>query len=56
MAKADYFKSSIADEQHLALFVKDYIDDVDGYSGIALTRYMADCIGGGTPIEWEDVL
>ena len=56
MAKADYFKSSIADEQHLALFVKDYIDDVDGYAGIALTRYMADCIGSGTPIEWEDVI
>ena len=56
MAKADYFKSSIADEQHLALFVKDYIDDVDGYSGIALTRYMADCIGSGTPIEWEEML
>ncbi len=25
MAKADYYKSSIMDEAHLALFVKDYI-------------------------------
>lgn len=29
MAKADYYKSSIMDEAHLALFVKDYIDDPD---------------------------
>ena len=56
MAKSDYMKSSIADEQHLALFVKDYLDDPDGYDGIALTRYMADCIGKGEPITWEDVL
>ena len=28
MAKNDFYKSAIADEQHLALFVKDYIDDV----------------------------
>lgn len=56
MAKADYFKGSVADELHLALFVKDYLDDVDGYDGVALTRYMADCIGSGTPIEWEDAL
>lgn len=31
MCKADYYKRSIADEAHLALFVKDYIDDVDAY-------------------------
>ena len=56
MARADYFKSSIADEQHLALFVKDYMGDVDGYPTIAFTRFYADCIGTGTPINWEDML
>lgn len=39
MAKADYYKSSIADESHLALFVKDYIDDPDGYEGLPFTRF-----------------
>ena len=56
MAKADYYKSSIADESHLALFVKDYIDDPDGYEGLPFTRFYADCIGSGTPIMWSDML
>lgn len=56
MAKADYFKSSIADEAHLALFIKDYIDDPDGYDGLPFTRFYADCIGSGTPILWEEAL
>lgn len=56
MGKADYMKSSIADDQHLALFVKDYLDDTDGYDGLPLTRFMADCIGSGTPITWLEVL
>ena len=56
MARADYYKSSIADEAHLALFVKDYIDDPDGYDGLPFTRFYADCIGGGTPILWEEML
>ena len=56
MAKSDYMKSSIADDAHLALFVKDYIDDVDAYDGMPFTRFYADCIGVGKPIMWEDVL
>lgn len=56
MAKADYFKSSIADEAHLALFIKDYIDDPDGYDGLPFTRFYADCIGSGTPVLWEEML
>lgn len=56
MAKADYFKSSITDEAHLAMFVKDYIDDPDGYEGLPFTRFYADCIGSGTPIIWEQML
>lgn len=56
MAKADYWKSSIEDDAHLAKFVKDYLDDFDGYDGMAMTRFYADCIGNGTPIVWEDML
>lgn len=56
MARADYFGSSIKDEQHLALFVKDYIDDSDGYDTIAFTRFYADCIGKGIIINWEDMI
>lgn len=56
MARADYWASSIADEMHLAKFVKDYIDDPDGYDGLPFTRFYADCIGSGTPIMWEDMI
>ena len=56
MCKADYLGSSIPDEQHVALFIKDYVDDKDGYPELPFTRFYADCIGSGTPINWEDML
>ena len=56
MAKADYHGSSIVEELRLIRFVKDYLDDPDGYDGVALTRFYADCIGKGEAIPWEDVL
>lgn len=56
MAKADYMGSSITDELHILKFVKDYIDDPDGYEGLPMTRYFADVIGKGITIDWEDML
>ena len=56
MARADYYGSSIADEQHLAAFVRDYLADADGYDEVAMTRFYADCIGKGEQIPWSDVL
>lgn len=56
MGKSDYYKSSIADEAHLALFIKDYIDDVDAYKGMPFTRFYADCIGSGNPIIWSEMM
>ena len=50
MAKADYHGSSIVEELRLIRFVKDYLDDPDGYDGVALTRFYADCIGKGEAI------
>lgn len=56
MAYSDYFKSSIADEAHLALFVKDYIDDPDNKSGNAFRKWYVDCIAKGIPVEWSDLM
>ena len=56
MGLSDYFGSSIVDEAHLARYVKDVLDDEDGYDGIALTRFLADCCAKGVPIIWEDVI
>jgi hypothetical protein len=50
MARADFYGSSISDDAHLVKFIKDYLDDPDGYEGIVFTRFYADCIGSGTPI------
>lgn len=54
MAKADYPNSVGSDR--IAIFVKEYIDDPDGYDGLPFTRFYADCIGSGRPIFWEDML
>ena len=56
MCKADYMGSSITDEQRVALFIKDYVDDKDGYLELPFTRFYADCIGSGHPIDWGDML
>ena len=56
MGLSDYFGGSITDEAHLAQYVKETLDDPDGYEGIALTRFIADCNGKGVPIIWEDMI
>lgn len=56
MAKADFMGSSIVDDMHLLKYVEDYIGDKDGYDGIAFTRFYADCIAKGIPIQWDDML
>lgn len=56
MARSDYFGSSITDDVHIYKYVYDYLCDKDGYDGIALSRFYADCIGKGCPIYWEEML
>lgn len=56
MCKADFLGSSIPNESLLARYVKDVIDDPDGYEGMPFTRFYADCIGSGTSIPWDDLL
>ena len=56
MGKADYLKSSIPDEAHLALYIKDTIDDPDAPDGTTMRRWYATMIAAGEPIEWDEVL
>lgn len=56
MGNNDFLGSSIIDERHLALYVKDVIDDEDGYDGIVFNRWYADTVVKGIPIEWEDMI
>ena len=56
MCKADFLGSSISNETALAKYVKDVMEDPDGYDGMPFTRFYADCIGSGTSIPWDDLL
>lgn len=56
MCKADFLGSSVVDESRLALYVKDLLDDPDGYEELTFNRFMMDCMGRGIPIIWEDML
>lgn len=56
MVKADFYKSSIEDEAHMALFVKDMVDDTDQKDGFIFNRFYADCNHNGIGIPWDDIL
>jgi len=56
MAYSDFVGSSITDELGAARYVKDVLDDKDGYDGIAFSRFIADCNGKGVAVIWTDVI
>lgn len=56
MAKADFLWKSIPTEQHLAMYVRDLIDDADAEEGFIFNRFYADCMFMGDPIEWDDMI
>ncbi len=56
MARSDFYGSSITDDTRLTRYVGDYLNDEDGYDGIAFTRFYADTIAKGIPIIWEDMI
>lgn len=56
MCKADFLKSSIPDEAHVALYVKNVIDDPDMPGGNLFRHWCVDCDKRGEPIDWEEIL
>lgn len=54
--KARYHKSSIADEQRLAMYVKDVIDDELAGDGEVMRKWDAEMTARGIPVEWEEML
>lgn len=56
MVKADRWKSSVEDERHLALAIKDEIDDPDQADGFIMRRWYSDMVGAGIPVMWDDIL
>ena len=56
MGKADYLKSSIPDEHHLALYVRDVLSDPDAGDGVTMRRWYATMVANGEMVDWEEIL
>ena len=56
MCKADFIGSSIPDDTHMALYIKDVIDDIDAPDGLVFNRWYADMCYKGIPIDWDEIL
>ena len=54
MGMADYLGESVPDMDHLAKYVKNVIDDPDGYEGIAFNRWVADMCAKRIEVPWEE--
>lgn len=53
MCLADYLGESVPDMEHLAKYVKNVIDDPDGYDGIAFGRWFSDVCNKRVEVPWE---
>lgn len=51
--KSIFYGSSISDEKHLALFIKDVFEKE---GDLIFNRWYADMAKQGIPIEWEDMI
>lgn len=56
MCMFDYYKSSVPEEEHLAKYIKDTLDDPDGCDGLVFNRWIADMKWIGIAIPWEKFL
>ena len=56
MCLADFYASSIMNEEQMAKYIRDVIDDVDGYDGIVFNRWYADMCKKGIVIDWDEML
>lgn len=56
MCKADFYGSSIIDDEHMAMYIKDVIDDEDGYEGIVFCRWCADIKHKNITVDWQSML
>lgn len=56
MVKADYWGSSIEDEEHMARYIQDVLCDPDGCDGLVFCRFLGDCSCKGVIIFWEQMI
>ena len=56
MCANDYLGRSVPDEKHMAMFIKDMLDDPDAEEGFVFNRFYADTMYMNYPVDWEDML
>lgn len=56
MCKADFLGSSIQDDKHMVLYIKNVIDDPDASDGTVFNRWYADMCYNGIAIDWSEML
>lgn len=56
MAMSDFFESSLQTEKDVAMYVKDYVDDIDKQNGFLFNRWLADMTFAGVPIPWDEFI
>lgn len=56
MGIADFLGKSIPDEKHLAMYVKDVLDDADADEGYVFNRWYADTVFMNNPVDWEEMV
>lgn len=56
VAKAKFLRSSLSDEKHLALHIKDEIDDMNMPGGNTFRRWYSDQVRKGEVIDWESFM
>ena len=56
MCLNDYFGKSVPDLPHMAMFIRDMIDDPDAEDGFIFNRFYADQMFMNNPIDWEDMI
>ena len=55
MCKADFLGKSVPnDDAHLCLYIKNVIDDPDGYDGQVFNRWLSDIKGMHIPVDWSE--
>ena len=56
MCKADFLGDSIPNEEYLAKYIKDVIDDPDADDGYVFNRFYADTMFMNNPIDWDNMI
>ena len=55
MCKADFLGKSVPnDDAHLCMYIKDVIDDPDGYDGQVFFRWLSDVKHTDVSVDWSE--